>query len=115
MNKLLAVLATAICLIGLTWSTCSAAPYLVSNPYPSTGTQPDYFLVIFDGGAPTQSVPYSVSGGTALHFDLAGIPSGNHTVGVAACSSLWGCSASTPFEFTKKVPADPAGVGISGQ
>ncbi len=115
MKKIGLALIFTTCLIGLIWSSCSAAPFLVCNPYPSTGTQPDYFSVVMDSGTAVQSTPYSVTGGVELHYDLSATATGSHTASVAACSNTWGCSAATPFTFTKALPAAPAGIGVSGQ
>jgi len=106
--------------IGLMATVCSAAPYIVCNPYPSTATVPDYFSVVVDGGTAVQSTPYAVTGGVELHFDVAGLSSGSHTINVSACSNTTstqagGCSTATPFTFSKVTPVVPTGVGISGQ
>jgi hypothetical protein len=98
------------CAVG--WS----APFLVCDPYPKTGTQPDSFTVVPDGGTPV-SVPVTTNtdGSVSLHMDLAGISTGNHNYTVTAHSAMWGDSAPVPFAFQKSVPSSPTGIQIKAQ
>ena len=108
----------AFCLIGgllcgpaVIW----AAPFIVCDPYPSTGAQPTYFVVVPDGGAAVSSPPLTqTDGGKILHYDLASIANGQHNYTVAACDT-WGCTAAVPFSFTKGVLSAPSGLRLSNQ
>lgn len=61
----------------------TAAPFLVSDPY-TPEDKITKFDVIMDGAA-------AVSPGGALHYDLQGLPTGDHKASARACNNL-GCS-----------------------
>jgi len=120
MKRLILAASFLIFSLALGVTLCSAAPYIVCTPYPSTATVPDYFSVVVDGGTAVQSTPYATTGGVELHFDVSALAAGSHTINVSACSNTTatqagGCSTATPFTFSKVTPVAPAGVGISGQ
>ncbi len=107
---------------------CQAAPFLRCDRYTVTMGDPDYFKVVVDSGTYIQSPTYVYPGetGDSLHYDLASLPAGQHTIKVQACNaanppwSLEVCSAdSAPFTFTKPVPAvapsAPVSLGLSAQ
>jgi len=94
--------------------TVYASPFLVCDPYPTTVTQPTYFNVVMDSGAPVQSTPESVTGGLRLHYDLVSISNGSHSATVAACNE-WGCSSTVPFAFVKSAPSAPANIRLLSQ
>jgi len=92
--------------------TVYASPFVVSNVYAPTGIQPDYFSVVLDVAPAQNSTPQSVAGGVRLHYDLAGVSNGAHTLKIRPCSALWGCAAEFPFSFTKGVPPNITSVVI---
>ena len=58
---------------------------LVSDPYPATALQPDYFLIACDG-LPAVRVPVarSADGRAQLRYDLSGFGPGPHGCSIAA-------------------------------
>lgn len=95
-----------------------AGPFLICDPYPTTSVQPTEFSLIVDGGSAIISPAVTVTGGVRLHYDLAGIPTGSHTVTVKAVriDPVWGRleSATTPFSFVRPAaPAAPVGIGLA--
>ena len=115
MNTYLGTLiAMAISAITMT-TTVEAAPFLVSDPYPASGPQPDSFTVQVGAGAPTVVAPLSdASGNKSLKFDLGplNLPAGSFTVKVTANSSLWGSSAAANFTGSKSVPGAPGNLQL---
>lgn len=92
-----------------------ANPFLVCEPYPASGVQPDSFTVVLNGTTYTAAaVKDSVTGAVSLKFDLAGKwATGTNSVKAAAVSSMWGASAFTvPLGFSAGTPAVPFGVGL---
>lgn len=103
------------------------APFLRCDQYVS-GQLPDYFKVFIDTdttGVQSMIYVYPSETGPALHYDLASLSAGQHTVKVQACKAgdVWGpevCSPdSSPFSFTKPVPAvspnKPVNIVLSAQ
>ncbi len=84
-----------------------ASPFVVSDPYPATGTQPTDFSIIIDGGAEIISPAEVVTGGVRLHYDIANVSAGVHNISIKALKvdPVWGRLESTtvPFAFTKPV------------
>lgn len=96
------------------------APFVTSDPYPPTVTQPDGFMVTMDGGTAVASPAQSVTGGVRLHYDVSGVSSGSHTVRLKAYrnDSVWGRLESDEAVFTFVRPASPgapANIGLSAQ
>ena len=94
-----------------------AAPFVVSDPYPTTVTQPDGFMVAVDGATAVASPAQAVTGGVRLHHDVAGVSSGSHTVRIKAYKqdAVWGRLESDEAVFTFVRPASPgrpAGIGL---
>ena len=87
-----------------------AGPFLVCDSYPSTVIQPDEFEVVMDGGAVVYSPAQTVSDGVRIHYDVGGVSTGSHTVGVKACltDDAWGRLCSTAVNFTFVRPSEPA-------
>ncbi|MCU0806392.1 MAG: hypothetical protein MUC53_00110 [Candidatus Contendobacter sp.] len=95
----------------------SAAPFLVCDPYPTTGQQPTEFVVTMSGIAnPIISPAVDVTGGKALRLDLGPLNlTGSRTV-TAKARNPWGESASSvPLAFTAGAPVAPGGLGLSAQ
>lgn len=115
MKKYFAVLFCALALPGL----AVAAPFVVSDPYPASGVQPDGFAVSVDGGAVVESPAQAVTGGVRMYFDIGGLPAGSHTITVRAYKNYqepWTRKESDPVNFTFTVPAAPsapAGIGLT--
>ena len=79
-----------------------ASPFLVCDPYPSSGQLPTGFLITIDNGTPIATgVQTNADGSVQLHYDVSGLAAGAHTVTVQA-TNVWGSSAaSAPFSFVK--------------
>jgi hypothetical protein len=90
--------------------------FLVCASYPSTSVQPDSFSVVMDGGAAVSSPALkNADGSVQLHYDLATLPDGSHSVTVKAVSTLYNKSsaASAPFVFVSGAPTTPGTITIS--
>jgi hypothetical protein len=92
-------------------------PYLISDPYPSSGPQPDEFMVTIDGSPPVVSLAQPVAdGGKRLHYDVGSVAIGTHNVSVLARKQdpTWGWieSAPSPFVFTRPSLANISGIGL---
>jgi len=94
-----------------------ANPYLQSdkNQYPSTGVQPEVFVVLLNGTmyvSPAYKDP--VNGAVYLNFDLVGKwATGANSVKVLA-RNMWGDSVyCVPLSFNAGAPVAPSGVGLS--
>jgi len=88
-----------------------AAPFVVSDPYAATATQPDGFVVSMDGGAVVESPADPVTASTVhFKFDVGSTVSGSHTIRVKAFKNdaAWGRLESTEAVFTFTKPAAPA-------
>lgn len=96
-------------------ATVFAAPFLISDPYPTTTTQPDKFVVVWNGTT-YDITPEAVTGsGVRLHWDIAGKwQPGTNSLTVKAVN-MWGSSATVPFSFTAGVPTLPENVSLSAQ
>lgn len=92
-----------------------AAPFVVSDPYPSSGPQPTEFVITVSGQSSPVIVPAtSTAQGVMLKWDVAGI-SGSKTI-TAQARNAWGESAASgPFTFTAGTPIAPSGIGLSAQ
>lgn len=95
----------------------NAAPFLICDPYPSTGAQPSEFVVTISGiTTPIVTPAVDVAGGKAMRLDLGPLNlSGAKTV-TAKARNAWGESAaSSPFSFGAGSPAPVTGIGLSVQ
>jgi len=97
-----------------------AAPYLICDPYPTTGSQPTEFGVTVDGAAAVTSAAQTLTDGSRrLHYDLAGVATGGHSVTYkpVLVDPYWGRlegPASDPFAFTKPgAPAKGTGTALA--
>ena len=91
-----------------------AAPFVVSDPYAATATQPDGFVVSMDGGPVVESPADPVTASTVrFKFDVGSVTSGSHTVRVKAYKNdaVWGRQESVEAVFTFTKPAVPAAPG----
>jgi len=92
-----------------------AAPFVVSDPYPSSGPQPTEFVITVSGQSAPVIVPAtSTEQGVILRWDVVGI-SGSKTITVKARNPWGESAASGPFTFTVGPPATPSGIGLSVQ
>lgn len=110
MNKLISLLSGMLLPL-----TSLASPFLICDPYPSTGQQPTDFSVTISGITnPVISPSVDVTGGKSLKLDLGPLNlTGTRTVTVVA-RNQWGVSASSsPLVFTAGVPTSPAGITLS--
>jgi hypothetical protein len=117
---LLAILFASFLFILAVAPAIRAAPYLICDPYPTSGTQPTEFSLTVDGAATvTSSAQTLTDGSRRLHYDLAGIATGAHTVTYKAVliDPYWGRlegPASDPFDFTRPgVPAKGTGTALA--
>jgi hypothetical protein len=99
-------------------SVSYAGPFLVSDPYPTTGSQPTHFSIVEGANPEVLSPAETVSGQKRLHYDLAGITTGTHnyTVKAVIIDPVWGRldSSSVPFAFQKPGPAPaPGNIALS--
>ncbi len=103
-------------LLGALCSTANAAPFLVCDPYPSSGPQPTEFLVTVGTAAPvTVPATRQTDGSVILKRDVAGIGTGAKTV-TAKAKNAWGESAaSAPFSFVAGAPPAAAGMRLVPQ
>ncbi len=106
-----ALLAAAL-LLGATAAT--AAPlFLVSDPWPATGPQPDTCTATpANGNAISLTLVDAAPGSRAIHHNTDALPNGPHTWSVA-CANVWGSSGNVPFEFVKGAPSTPAGLRLA--
>lgn len=90
-------------------SICSASPFVVSDPYPTTVTQPDGFVITVDSGAAVDSTAQAITGGVRLYFDVGSVTAGTHTMTIKAykVDAVWGRLESAPANFTFTRPASP--------
>lgn len=89
-----------------------AAPFVVSDPYPTSGTIPDGFTVSVDDGPIVQSPLAAVPGGQGFKFDVGSLTGGSHTLKVKAVKDFgvpWGVKYSDEAVFTFPVPVAPSG------
>jgi hypothetical protein len=94
-----------------------AAPFLVCDPYPTTGWQPTSFLITIDGGAIITSPAFkNPNNSVQLKYDLSAVSVGAHNVTVRS-ADVWGSSVAVPFTFTRPAttPAVPSNINISAQ
>ena len=114
--SVLILVVSLVLLAGLgVWAKAYGSPFLVCDPYPTGGSQPDQFSLVIDGGSAMISpAEVMADGKTRLHYDLAGIATGTHSLSVKAQISLWGLeSTAVPFSFTKPASAaSPAAFGL---
>jgi hypothetical protein len=106
-------LVLAIILVLAMAGTAFAQPYVRCDQYIGPMGDPDYFKVFMDATAAVQSPTFIFPSetGDSVHYDLASLPAGVHTVKVQACKAAnppWSvevCSAdSVPLAFTKPAP-----------
>jgi len=85
--------------------------YLVTNPMP--GDQADYYEVEIDGQV-TRADAEKANDQVRLHYELPqSLAGGKHTVRIRAVNG-WGEGPwSAPFGFTKQLPGQVSGVGLS--
>lgn len=92
-----------------------AAPFVVSDPYPSSGPQPTEFVITVSGQSAPVIVPAtSTAQGAILKWDVAGI-SGATTITAKARNAWEESAASSPLSFVAGAPAAPSGLGLSAE
>ena len=96
-----------------------AAPFLVSDPYPSGLSQfltPTSFNLTGLGPAVNSPALVNADGTVVLHYDLSGLGNGTFTVTASAVNQFGGISpASAPFSFGIGTPSAPTNLRISPQ
>ena len=80
-----------------------ASPVLVCDPQEGT----TYYRIT--EGDNTIEVPAQADG--SLRMEMAGTSTGLHTFIIQACS-VWECSETVPFSFTRPVIVKPVGIGL---
>ena len=81
--------------------TAWGSPFLVCTPDPVVT---NYLIKV--NGANAIELP------APLHWNLEPMANGTYNLEVAA-KNMWGISTYVPFDFVKKVPANPLGIGLS--
>jgi hypothetical protein len=100
-------------LMTLVTSNVFAAPFLVSDPYPSTGAQPDSASFTVNGGTPISCTVETVTGGVQPKCDLSSIKTAGVYTLVMTVTAVGGVSggntytspgsaSSAPFAYTYK-------------
>jgi len=91
-----------------------AGPFLISDPWPATGQQPDTCTAIEQPGPTTRDLTLE-STQTGLKYireDLSDATPGAHTWSIT-CANQWGSSSAVPFEFAAGAPTAPAGLRLA--
>jgi len=100
MKKLiLVVLFLSISITSAVW----ASPFLVCTVDPVVTS---YLIKVNGAEAIEVSAP--------LHWDVGPLANGTYALEVAA-KNMWGQSIYVPFDFTKKLPNTPLGIGLSAE
>lgn len=86
--------------------------FLISDQQP--GNQVDYFEVDIDGSV-TRSDAQRDEDQARLHYDLAGIAMGAHSVRVRGVNGWGEGEWSDPLEFGAALPSKPSGIGFSAE
>lgn len=92
--------------------TVMAGPFVVSDPYPSSGQQPDGFRGTVNGVG--FDVPYATDANGLRYFnlDLAGMwLTGTNSLIVRAYN-IWGESETVPFDFNAGGAVPPLNVHV---
>jgi hypothetical protein len=119
MKKIILAILLGFALWCIAYGLCYAQPYVRCDQYIGTMGDPDYFKVFVNSVSGVQSPTYIYVGetGDALHYDLASLPAGSHTIKAQACKAAnppWSvevCTAdSSPLVFTKPVPVVVPGI-----
>lgn len=86
--------------------------FLIADPQPSD--QVDYYLIEIDGDVVRHDPQRDdATSQVRMHYDLEGLPLGDHIFRATACNE-WGESGwSVPFEFKSSLPPVPGGLGLS--
>ena len=102
-------------LLALASAPIYAAPFVVSDPYPTSGPQPTEFVISVSGTQTPVVIPATTTPqGAIFKWDVAA-QKGSKTITVKA-RNVWGESAaSLPFSFTAEKPGAPTGIGLSVQ
>jgi hypothetical protein len=89
-----------------------AGPFLVSDPWPASGAQPDS-CSYQEGAAAPVVVPVAKdsAGLPYCRFDLAGVTRAAHSYQVRALNA-WGASDPVPFAFSAAVPGAATGLRV---
>lgn len=96
-----------------------AAPFVVSDPAPATGTQPTHCGIFLDAAAKAEVAVASDTTGKYCKFDIGMVGIGSHTIKATfiAKDTTWGTLESlqsAPFTFTRPgVPQVPVGLGLA--
>lgn len=100
-------------------TTAFGAPFIVSDEWPSTASQPTYCFIIVDGKPSRSSIVGKnlTTGGVYCYIDLAIETTGAHTSLVNGCigsDSTKVCGGDVAFNFTKPAPVLTAPVNVKG-
>ena len=96
-------------------STVFAAPFLVCNPYPTTVSQPDSFVISLDGGTTKITVPAykNADNSVMVHYDMAGLTQKVYQVTGSACTGILCSAYSTVTTISYITPTTPGGFSLS--
>jgi hypothetical protein len=96
-------------------ASANAAPFLVSDPWPAEAAQPDTcgYTEPPSSWVHPLAILTDTNGLKYIKQDMAGIPSGSHTISIVCNNDLWGlASAPVNFTFSASAPASPAGLRL---
>ena len=99
MKRLFMAIIVFLAMASVAWS----APFLVCTPDPDATN----YLIKINGADPIE-LP------APLHWDLQPLADRTYNLEVAA-KNIWGSSAFVPFDFDKKLPSGPLGIGLSAE
>lgn len=104
------VWAAVIAVIMTFAGSAMSAPFLVSDPWPAGGPQPDT-CVATEGASQIPLGLITQGGAKSIRHDMVNIQSGEHTWAIK-CENAWSESPSTPFSFAAGGPAAPTGIRL---
>lgn len=64
--------------------TAASPVFLICATYANNGSQPTAFLLSIDGAPAVSVAPVPFNGATRLHYNVAGLSAGEHSITVAA-------------------------------
>ncbi len=113
MRKICLAILLGLALFFIVYGVGYAQPYVRCDQYIGAMGDPDYFKVFMDAAPGVQSPTYiyATETGDSVHYDLASLVAGSHTIKIQACKAAnppWSvevCSAdSSPLAFVKPAP-----------
>jgi hypothetical protein len=100
-------------------SFAGAAPFIVSDPYPSaSNSKPTHCGLYLDAAAKVESAVTTDAAGTYCKLDMAGVTVGSHSAKLSFIvrDVVWGAlegAQSVPFSFARPLAPTVAPSGVS--